>query len=59
MDVELKPCPFCGNEAIFENCIAESFIRCKECPCSMAVEHQSDSDHHAINAVRRAWNKRA
>lgn len=62
---ELKPCPFCGGEAIIntigshKHAIATfmpdysggTFIECTKCSCAIAEE----SDDAAI----KAWNRRA
>ena len=50
---ELKPCPFCGGEAIrFENKTFGHGICCKKC--------EAKTDYWASKgAATRAWNRRA
>lgn len=61
---ELKPCPFCGGEAIinevpphkhklFPNipeCKGETFIECTKCTCAISADTTED----AVND----WNRR-
>ena len=53
---ELKPCPFCGGEALVSEFIGHSFrsysVGCKECKTLMKYV---DSKEAAI----KAWNTRA
>ncbi len=53
MTDELKPCPFCGGEALIDgDLLGASWVICRECGASGA---QEDSDAEAI----AAWNRRA
>lgn len=69
---ELKPCPFCGSEAIYETYSQEySFgtknpeIFCNSCKAIFAIEDDSpfmncDEDFvYRKNKTREAWNRRA
>ena len=52
MSVELKPCPFCGGEAIVDGCDDTLWIViCKECNAS--IGHKG-TEQEAIDA----WNRR-
>lgn len=65
MAEELKPCPFCGGEAIINeipphthyiatfmpDCKGECFVECSKCSCMIG----EDTRDKAINA----WNRRA
>jgi Lar family restriction alleviation protein len=60
---ELKPCPFCGGEAVLEHFKSrkgyEATIQCNgECVLYMStITH--DTEEEAIEAVTKAWNRRA
>lgn len=62
--IELKPCPFCGAEAVINTIEphshmlvllpdygGETFIECTGCTCGIAGE----TEHEAVEA----WNRRA
>ena len=52
MDNKLKPCPFCGGEAIIDGCDDTLWIViCKECNASIGYK---ETKEEAIEA----WNKR-
>jgi len=65
MEKELKPCPFCGSEAIIytipphKHAIATfmpdyeggAFVECTDCTCGITA----DTEQQAIEA----WNRRA
>ena len=58
---ELKPCPFCGGEAVLSHNYTgngHSYIECTNCKIHspwFAREFDSSSDQNAINY----WNRRA
>ena len=62
-ETELKPCPFCGGNAVLEYFKSrkgyEATIQCNgECVLYMStITH--DTEQEAIEAVTRAWNRRA
>ena len=74
MNIELKPCPFCGGEAearMSPNSRSEegeSFyeVRCKKCGVHVTgksfnfwtVEYNAEKPQDLLSAVNR-WNKRA
>lgn len=74
MNIELKPCPFCGGEAearVSPNSRSEegmSFyeVRCKKCGVRVTgksfnfwiVEYNPEKPQDLLSAVER-WNKRA
>lgn len=57
MQKELRPCPFCGSEAmIFRTYILfpkwnEYYVKCLECPAVMSGFNREQD-------AREAWNKR-
>ena len=60
--VELKPCPFCGGEAVYEEMMVrkgyECNVHCNSCLASMhsiTFDWQFEATEEAITA----WNKRA
>ena len=56
--IELKPCPFCGSEAIMETftTAAEKVpryrVRCSKCWC------ETDWDSFSVEDVVEKWNRR-
>lgn len=74
MNIELKPCPFCGGKAEARTSPnsrseeGESFceVRCKKCGVHVTgksfnfwtVEYNAEKPQDLLSAVRR-WNKRA
>lgn len=58
---KLKPCPFCGGEALLEPYRArkgyEASIQCNQCLCSMSTITY-DEEETAIEDVVKAWNRR-
>lgn len=51
MTDELKPCPFCGGKAEFENDNEEWFVFCEKCG-SMTVLFETKPE------AKEAWNAR-
>ena len=58
----LRPCPFCGGEALLEPYKArkgyEASIQCNQCLASMATITY-DEEETAVRKVVEAWNRRA
>lgn len=54
---ELKPCPFCGGEAKFENFGYQVYIKCTKCKATSAT-FLSRVDYCAVDEVAKAWNRR-
>lgn len=50
---ELKPCPFCGGEAVSEETITDNSVRCQVCHGGVTI------DNDAIGHSVRIWNMRA
>jgi hypothetical protein len=40
-DHKLKPCPFCGGEAIAYSLNLESFVTCRECRVTLVKKYDS------------------
>jgi hypothetical protein len=64
---ELKPCPFCGGEAVLlgsDYAGPQFYVVCKtlDCFCAMGEGYDRDAcpDHqfHDAEAARDAWNRR-
>ena len=57
--IELKPCPFCGGEAVMETfrAVRERFaryrVKCVECWC------ETDWESTSADEVTEKWNRRA
>ena len=61
---KLKPCPFCGGDAVFEHPITEAVIWCRECKARilrssnpMIYSYKLGREIEADSVVR-AWNAR-
>lgn len=60
---ELKPCPFCGCRILLLEAYEvrkgwEAAIPCNNCPVVMTTITY-DTEEQAIEAVTKAWNRRA
>lgn len=53
MTQELKPCPFCGGEAVAETGSASSWVACRTPGCDC------EQFHYTMEAAFTAWNTRA
>lgn len=58
MNEELKPCPFCGGEALLENTITQASIMCCDCPAVMRRGHTTRSFDDGTQRAITAWNTR-
>ena len=62
-ETELKPCPFCGGEAVLESYKArkgyEANIQCNGGCILYMSTITYDSEEEAVEAVVNAWNRRA
>ena len=60
---ELKPCPFCGGEAVIEHFKSrkgyEATIQCNGKCVLYMVTITHDTEEEAIEAVTKDWNRRA
>ena len=58
---ELKPCPFCGGEALIESFVVrkgfEACVVCCDCLVSMPTI-TFDTEEEAIDRATRDWNRR-
>lgn len=60
-EIKLKPCPFCGGEAVL---FADDGVRvmCAECSASTRIERDTitmfDISGNAVKTVIRVWNER-
>lgn len=55
---DLKPCPFCGGDAVTENLILEGVVRCSVCCAKIIRKHEVKEDTGQAEAIA-AWNRRA
>ena len=55
--MELKPCPFCGNEAVMETLLFVGakwfYVKCVECGAEIKAPASSE------NIAANKWNRRA
>ena len=62
MATELKPCPFCGYQPVFDVVLVrkgyEGDIQCNACPANIHTI-TFDSLEEAERAAIEAWNRRA
>jgi transcription elongation factor Elf1 len=64
MEIELKPCPFCGSKRL-QHGVEEhergpdiAFIKCKECPAFMEMSGDSDGNVDVELKLANHWNRR-
>lgn len=67
-DIELKPCPFCGGEAIIRTQIIQisdgvpayqnARVECKKCRATSSTFIDKDNNGMHIFSVIEAWNRR-
>lgn len=50
---ELKACPFCGNDAYFQETVCDNSVHCSICPAEVCV----DNDLDATGSIG-IWNMR-
>ena len=60
MNKELKPCPFCGGEAVLRTSVFfkhDAYVRCKKCGAK-SMSYPSASAEDARLRTIEAWNRR-
>lgn len=61
-NMELKPCPFCGGEADYQNNKSDYWwIQCLECGCTTS-KYATDlffGGKYGKDWAKEAWNRRA
>ena len=62
MKVELKPCPFCGNEDLElyleeKDGLYDSFVRCKDCGALLGECARYVIKEECESAIANLWNK--
>lgn len=62
---ELKPCPFCGEEAVFRSATAFNgkypsfYIKCSSCDMQTLSYVDTGCDLKALEQAIEVWNRRA
>lgn len=57
VDIEVKPCPFCGSRAVVETYITEAAVFCTGCRACIKRPHPPKNDAGVELAVQ-AWDRR-
>lgn len=59
MSIDLKPCPFCGNDQIYsEQTVTDGSVWCHEgCRARITYKHSPAKDDGMLEAIS-AWNRR-
>lgn len=57
MSENLKPCPFCGGEAVIVEGEESAYVQCLTMSMHRALWF--DGDNAAADEVREQWNRRA
>ena len=52
-EIKLKPCPFCGGEAVIRLILGREAVVCKDCNAEMC------SDYTPFDVLVDMWNRRA
>ena len=57
-NIELKPCPFCGekNAYMTMNCYGQFYVRCPD--CGVVVWGKDTDDLDTPKKAQEAWNRR-
>lgn len=59
MNIELKPCPFCGGQAVLR--VEEddgAFVQCRKCYNKTLSRADRWEESSAVKLVVEAWNRR-
>lgn len=66
VEIEIKPCPFCGGEPSIKYapgeygyCNPTIRVECKRCHASIEREVSSKSEEEAYKSIAELWNRRA
>lgn len=57
----IKPCPFCGDEAVIESTVTEMTISCCNLSCRATIKVRkvnSPDDCYFEEKIKKRWNRR-
>lgn len=59
IDIDLEPCPFCGEKVKMIYTLPMMWIQCDNCGIYMRQEYDMPNRFHARDKLAERWNRRA